>query len=150
MPHQQQLTKCPVRMYQTVDRIVMAVPLPGLEPEDIHVSVSGKRVTIHGEERGPHQHDRDLLLAEWSIGPYHCELTLPEPVDGALANATYGNGVFVLALPKLAQEQPTSHVEIHLQRVGNTIVGERVGHSGSTIAPTTTEEHMRKHRIEKS
>jgi hypothetical protein len=78
--------------------------------------------------------------------PYHRELILPEPVDGALANATYGNEVLVLALPKAARGQAASYAQFQLQAVGATTLGERIGHSGSTIVPTTTEEHMRKHK----
>jgi HSP20 family protein len=103
MAHQQQqLTTVPVRLYQIDDRIMVAAPMPGLEPEDIAVIVAGSRVIIRGAERGPGQHERDVLLAEWTIGPYYRELVLPQPVNGVLTNATYGNGVLVLALPKLA------------------------------------------------
>ena len=68
----------------------MAAPMPGLEAGDISVNISGAAVTIRGEERGAGQHERDLLLEEWSIGPYYREVSLPQAVDGSLANATYG------------------------------------------------------------
>lgn len=151
MVHQQQhLRTISVRIYQIDDRIMVAAPMPGLEPGDISVTIAGARVTIRGEERGPGQHERDLLLAEWAVGPYYREAILPQPVNGALANATYGNGVLVLVLPKLEHEQPDTDAEFHLQAVGVTVRGERVGHSGSMIVPTTTEEHQRKHKSETS
>ncbi len=149
MVHQQQHPRTiPVRIYQIDDRIMVAAPLPGLEPGDISVTITGTRVTIRGEERGPGQHERDLLLAEWTIGPYYREVILPQPVNGALANATYGNGVLVLALPKLTQGQPEVESEFRLQAIGATPHGERVGHSGSTLSPTTTQEHQQKHNAE--
>jgi HSP20 family protein len=67
----------PVRLYQTADRIMLAAPMPGLEPSNISISIADGRVTIDGDERGPHQHERDLMLAEWRIGPYHRTVTLP-------------------------------------------------------------------------
>jgi HSP20 family protein len=143
-PQQQQ--HIPVRIYQTDDRIMVAAPLPGLEPENISVTVVGDRITIRGEERGPGQHERNLLAAEWTVGPYYREVTLPQPVNGALGNATYGNGVLVLALPKLADEQPRTSVEFQLQAIAATR-GERVGHSGSAIHPATTEEHRQQHEV---
>src|SRR5262245_28076572 len=143
MDYPQQSTTVPVRVYQIDDRIMVAAPLPGLEPEDITVTIAGPRVTIRGVERGPGQHERDLIMAEWTIGPYDRELVLPQPVHGDLANATYGNGVLVLALPKLGTGEPEVATEFRLQPVGATIHGERVGHSGSTITPTTTREHQR-------
>lgn len=149
MTHPQQQTKTvPVRMYQIDDRIMVAAPLPGLEPADISVTIAGARVTIRGEERGPGQHERDLLLAEWTIGPYYREIMLPQPVNGALTNATYGNGVLVIAMPKIAYEQPDTAAEFQLQAIGATTHGERIGHSGSMISPTTTQDHQQKHDAE--
>jgi len=151
MAYQQQQTQTvPVRMYQIDDRIMVAAPLPGLEPADIAVTIAGARVIIRGEERGPGQHERDLLLAEWTIGPYYREVSLPQPVNGTLTNATYGNGVLVLAMPKLAHEQPETDAEFRLQAIGTPTHGERIGHSGSTISPTTTQEHQQKHDAEGS
>jgi HSP20 family molecular chaperone IbpA len=90
----------PVRIYESDGRVMVAAPMPGLAPHDISVSVAGDRVTIHGVVRGPGQDERGLSVAEWAIGPHHRNLTLSQPLDGARANATYGNGVLVLALPK--------------------------------------------------
>ena len=100
-PQQEQIV--PVRVYQSGERLMAIMPLPGLEPPDISVTVRGDEVVVRGEYRGPHQQDLDLLIAEWAIGPYHRELHLPQAVDGARTNATYGNGVLVLVMPRLAQ-----------------------------------------------
>jgi HSP20 family protein len=130
----------PVRVYQSTDRLMVAAPLPGLEPEDIAVRVAGDTVTIHGYARGVHQEERDLLTVEWAIGPYRREVRLPEPVDGSRANATYGNGVLVLALPKAGLGRPAGDAEFRLQVV-SAPRGQRVGHHGHDLSPTTTEAH---------
>jgi HSP20 family protein len=130
----------PVRVYQTRDRIMLAAPMPGLEPGNISVHISEDGVTIHGEERGPHQHERNLLLAEWSVGPYHRKVTLPHPVNGVLTNATYGNGVLVVAMPKMPPDQHGVSAQLRLEAIGATR-GERVGHVGRVIQPMTTGEH---------
>ena len=33
-----------------------------------------------------------MLVEEWRIGPYEREVSLPQPFDGRLTNATYGSG----------------------------------------------------------
>jgi len=38
--------------------------MPGLEPQNISVSITDRVVQIKGEERGPRQHELDLKLAE--------------------------------------------------------------------------------------
>jgi HSP20 family protein len=138
----------PVRVYEGDGRLMVAAPLPGLEPPDITVTVRGDRVVIHGEGRGPRQDARRLHLAEWSTGPYHREVTLPQAVDGARANATYGNGVLVVALPKASTGAggagggaPT--VAFRLE-VGAAPRGARVGHAGRDLHRTSTAEHRQR------
>ena len=130
----------PVRIYRSERQFALAAPLAGLEPEDIRISINGKHVTIHGNQRGPRQHGLDLVQAEWSIGPYHRDIDLPEAVNGSLANATYGNGVLVLTLPKANGSAKPIRTEFTLQAVRPTR-GEHIGHVGHDIRPTTTREH---------
>jgi HSP20 family protein len=135
----------PVRVYESEEQIMMAAPMPGLEPEDISVAISGVHVEIKGAERGPRQHERDLLLDEWTIGPYYRKVSLPQNVNGPLTNATYGNGVLVLSMPKMEGGETGPQVDFQLHPIAATR-GERIGHIGKEIHPTTTPEHARKHR----
>jgi HSP20 family protein len=134
----------PVRIYQSDEQIMVAAPMPGLEPEDISVRIAGDQVEIQGEERGPRQHERDLLLDEWRIGPYYRKVPLPQNVNGPLTNATYGNGVLVLSMPKMGEGERSVLVDFQLQPIASTR-GERVGHTGKQIHPITTQEHTKKH-----
>lgn len=95
----------PVQLHQADDRLVLATPLPGLEPQDIAVAISGDRLTIRGAYRGSRQEQPETLVSEWTMGPYYREITLPQPVNGVLTNATYGNGVLVLSMPTLEPGQ---------------------------------------------
>jgi HSP20 family protein len=140
--------KIPVRIYDRDQHIILAAPLPGLEPEDISVTVAGTKVTIMGEERGPRQHGLDVIAEEWSIGPYYREVSLPQIVDGSLTNATYGNGILVLSMPKRNEGEPASEANFELHPVAATR-GERVGHSGMEIHRSSTFEHDQKHQSEK-
>ena len=71
--------------------------MPGLEPADIAVTIRGDHLTICGEYRGSRHDQPEILLSEWTVGPYYREVSLPQLVDGELTNATYGNGVLVLS-----------------------------------------------------
>jgi HSP20 family protein len=134
--------RVPVRVYTTDDHVMLAAPMPGLEPPDVSVSIGEGSVTLRGKERGPGQHGRELLLAEWTIGPYEREVELPTAVNGDLANATYGNGVLVVSMPKVPPGQDDVPAEFGLETVGEAR-GERVGHAGRENRPHTTEEHLR-------
>jgi HSP20 family protein len=135
----------PVRIYQSEHRLMVVAPLPGLEPDDISVTIDGTAVAIRGERRGSHQNDVELLSAEWKIGSYQRDVTLPMPVDGEHCNASYGNGVLVLALPKLAPDQTSTRVEFRLRMI-EPARGEHVGHVGRDLRPETTERHEEKAR----
>jgi HSP20 family protein len=135
----------PVRIHRSNDRITLSAPMPGLAPDDIIVTITHNRVTVRGEDHSPGQHDLDFIVNEWTIGPYSREVTLPEPVRGDLANATYGNGVLVLSMPKASEGEQAREVSFRLEPVTPTR-GERVAHSGSEMHPRTTAEHMKKHQ----
>jgi HSP20 family protein len=138
----------PVRIYRGEEHLMLAAPLPGLEPENIWITISGEKICIQGEERGPGQRDRDVIVDEWSIGPYYREVELSEPVDGPLTNATYGNGVLILSMPKCKETRHDAHASFGLHPLEATH-GERVGHSGMDINPKAAVQHGKKHRAEK-
>ena len=136
----------PVRVYQGDGRIMVAAPLPGLEASDIAVTVAGDTVTIRGAPgRGARQDERDVLVSEWRVGPYYRELRLARPVDGARTNATYGNGVLVLAMPKLGAAEQHVQTDIHLEVLAATR-GQHVGHTGHDMHATTTRAHRQQMR----
>jgi HSP20 family protein len=133
----------PVQIHQNGEFIVLAAPMPGLEPQDITVSIADDRVMIHGEYRGSRQDNAETLMSEWTVGPYHREVVLECPVNGSMTNATYGNGVLALSMPKLQRGERGEAVEFHLDVVDAT-KGQRVGHTGTEMRPTTTHEHRQR------
>jgi HSP20 family protein len=116
----------PVRLHETETQYVLAALLPGLEPADIAVSLEGRQVTIQGEARGPAESQRQVLMAEWSAGPYLRTVVLPGPIDAPATNASYGNGVLVLSIPKASDGHRGSVASFRLDAVEPTR-GVRVG-----------------------
>lgn len=129
MQEQLKVQEIPVKVYRTPDRLMVAAPMPGLEPEDVLVQVTGDgRLVLQGELRGLLKDVKELLVDEWSVGGYYRELPLPNPVDGMHANVTYGNGVVVVVLPTSSQTTPAS---LTLETVGPAR-GQQVGNVGHT------------------
>ena len=125
----------PVQLHQAQGLLVLAAPMPGLEPQDILVSIHNDRVTIRGDYRGSRQDQPETLLSEWTMGPYYREVSLPQPVSGGLTNATYGNGVLVLSMPTLEPGVQEDVTEFQLEADTGTR-GQRVGYKSSAIEPT--------------
>ena len=127
MQEHAKLQQIPVKVYRSSDRLMVAAPMPGLQPEDILVQVTENgHLMIQGELRGLLKDIKELLLDEWSVGGYYRELPLPDAVDGTLANVSYGNGVLVVALPISERTHPAS---LTLDTVAPSR-GEHMGKSG--------------------
>jgi HSP20 family protein len=132
----QQQQTVPVQLHQADDLLVLATPMPGLEAEDILITVKGDHLTMRGEYRGSRRDQPEVLLSEWTIGPYYREVVLPHAVDGELTNATYGNGVLVLSMPKALSGSKGREAEFHLQALKDTR-GQHIRHTGKNMQPTT-------------
>jgi len=127
MQEQLKLQEIPVKVYKTDDRLMIAAPMPGIEPENIVIEVTdGGHLVLYGELRAMLKDVKELLLDEWSVGIYHRDLELPAPVNGESANVTYGNGVVTVALPISKHIVPA---RLTLGRIAPTH-GERKGNAG--------------------
>ena len=117
----------PVKVYRSADRLMVAAPMPGLQPEDIMAQVTERgHLIIQGELRGVLKDIKELLVDEWSVGGYYRELELPDNVDAVHANMNYGNGVLVIAFP-IAQQ--TTSAVLQMDKVGIDR-GSRIGNAG--------------------
>jgi HSP20 family protein len=127
MQTQTKIQSVPIKMYRTQDRLTIAAPMPGIQPEDLLIRITAKNsLVLQGEIRGVLKDIKEVLVDEWNAGGYYREIALPNAVDGAHANVTYGNGVVVVALPL---SEKTTIADITVPKVG-TDRGERVGHAG--------------------
>jgi HSP20 family protein len=125
----------PVNIYIAEGRIIVAAPMPGLEAGNIRVTVrADQSVELTGSIRGVRQEYKPYLHREWEAGPYQRTVRLPQPVDGTLANVTYGNGVVVAVLPTVPVGEPTRPFTVELQRIAPTR-GCRAGHAGRDRHP---------------
>jgi HSP20 family protein len=118
--------RIPVNIYETDEDIVIVAPMPGVEAENVDIEVLGSTVTLSASLRGPGQEDRRYLLHEWTYGPYERTITLPIEIDAQHANASHGNGILVLSLPKASR---TKAVHVPLRQVSSSQATHQ-GHSG--------------------
>lgn len=135
-----------VNMYANRGKLVIVAPMPGLEPENIAVTIGSGNLAIHGDMRGELQEGKDYLLHEWHVGPYIRAVKLPFPVDGTRANVTYNNGILTIAVPQASE---TVAHRIHLRRLDSTS-GERVGFTGVSAQPTGRRSGKGEHHAEAS
>ena len=82
--------------------------LPGVNREDIRISVDKNRVSIEAESTAASDvaEGEKALLTERTVRKYARAFTLAGEVDDAAAVAKFENGVLSLTLPKKAVDQP--------------------------------------------
>ena len=127
MQEQRKQQQIPVKVYRADERLVVAAPMAGIEPENIMVEITGdSHLILHGDVHGMLKDIKELLRDEWSVGAYHRDLELPMAVNGEHANVTYGNGVVTVALPLSQQTRPA---KLTLSRLAPTH-GQHKGNAG--------------------
>lgn len=90
------------------------VELPGIDREDVSITVEGQSLTIRAEKRRDRQEDDEgVHWAESSYGLVQRTLSLPDDADGEAIDARFRNGVLKLKLPKRAASAHSGkHIEI--------------------------------------
>ena len=92
----------PVDVLETREEIVIMAEIPGLEPGDFEVSLSGSALTIEGkieEERAGERENSHLR--ERVYGPFIRTINLPKQVQTDTVRASYENGVLTVTISKV-------------------------------------------------
>lgn len=81
---------------------VFLAELPGVNKENLHITVDGSTVTIAAEikQHGEESKDEKIVRSERYFGSVSRSFQLPVDVNQDTANASYENGVLKLTLPK--------------------------------------------------
>ncbi len=97
----------PMDVTQEGDEIVVHASLPGVNPDEINVSIENDVLTIRGESGGEVQERKEgnFLMRERRTGSFHRSLRLPDTLDTNKAQPRYENGVLTIAFPKLEAKQ---------------------------------------------
>ena len=86
--------------------VLVEAELPGVEKDDLDVSLSENTVTIKASTRKEEEKEEgEYRRREISTGYYSRTLPLPARVEGEKAKAEFKNGVLRLTLPKSEQSR---------------------------------------------
>ena len=85
--------------------IEITAELPGLERQDVEISLEDNVLTIRGEKKMPAHTDdknKNYHMTERSYGIFYRAFQLPVGIDPASVEATMSNGVLKIKIPKPA------------------------------------------------
>jgi len=90
---------------ETDDAYVVEVELPGVEREDLNVELAGRRLVVNGERK---ERERVGILRRRTrtVGRFGYEVVLPGEVDEDGVEASLGEGVLTVRVPKAAGARP--------------------------------------------
>ena len=81
--------------------VIVRAELPGVDPNDLDITVTSDRLTIAGEKKETiEKTDRDVFHRESRYGSFSRTIPLPATVDQQAVNAEYTNGVLTVTLKK--------------------------------------------------
>jgi HSP20 family protein len=94
--------------------LVVRAELPGMNREDIEVSVENGTLVLRGEKKfDPEVKEEAYRRIERAYGTFQRSFTLPTTVDANKVSAEYKNGVLTVKLPFRDEAKPrTINVEV--------------------------------------
>jgi len=102
-------------------QLVLRAELPGVDPKDIEVMVTGTQLFLRGEKKEDHKVDeKDLFFQEVSRGRFERTFALPEGVKADQVKASFNNGVLELTMPSGMIDQARK-VPIELGEAGKFV-----------------------------
>ena len=80
--------------------------LPGVQPEDVDVSVNDHWLVIQAERKQCHNEETDKIIRlERPYGKVHKKIKLPKSANLEEAKTCLTNGVLCVCIPKIPEEQ---------------------------------------------
>jgi HSP20 family protein len=100
---------------ETAESITVKAELPGLEPKDIEVTLSGDLLTIKGEKKKEEdKKDEKYHCSERFHGTFERSFRLPAGVKLDKVEAKFDKGVLTITLPK-TEEAKTKEIKVQVK-----------------------------------
>jgi len=98
----------PINIWADEESVLVMAELPGVEAEELDVSIVGDSVTLSGERRTEQADDGDVRYhrqERWQ-GNFSRTMQLPFRIDAENVEANFRHGVLEVRLPRAAEDRP--------------------------------------------
>ena len=90
-----------IDIYEEENDVVVKAELPGIEKEDIDISLTEDSITVAGEKKAEHKVEKkNFYRYESSYGSFCRTMALPSDVQPDKVKAEFKNGVLQIRMPK--------------------------------------------------
>jgi len=102
-----------VNVSETEDEVRVTAELPGVTEKDIQVDLNDDLLSIRGEKKQDRKEEKENYhFVERSYGAFQRSIQLPFKADPGKVRARFENGVLSVTLPKPAQQEGSSRIQI--------------------------------------
>jgi HSP20 family protein len=96
-----------VDLLEDKDNLIVRAELPGLNKDDIDVSLHDGALTISGERKSEQKREEaQTYRTERFSGRFQRSIGLPVPVTADKVSASYKDGILTITLPKTEESKP--------------------------------------------
>jgi len=89
------------------EEVIVRAELPGMDPKDLDVSISGNQLVLSGEKKeSTLDKGKDYYHSESRYGSFRRAVRLPDGIDAEHVDAQFANGVLTLHLKKTPSAVP--------------------------------------------
>ena len=97
----------PTDVSEDESNLQISMELPGVEPDDVRLSLENSILTIRGEKRQRSEENNERVHRfERTYGMFERTFALPNTVDPEKIEARYENGVLLVRIPKAERARP--------------------------------------------
>ena len=103
----------PVDMYETDAAVVVEMPMPGVDPKKLDISIENGILSVKGtNERKTEVDEKNYYRKEVRCGSVFRQIALPAKVLANKTEAVYEQGILKLSIPKAQEEGGAVKVQI--------------------------------------
>lgn len=96
-----------VDVLETAEMVTVNAEIPGIDPKEVDVSVTGNTLTIKGEKKAESEEKgKQYHKVERSYGNFSRTVEIPSFVEADKAKAEYKNGILKITIPKSEKVKP--------------------------------------------
>ncbi len=97
----------PLNVGEDEDSYYVDAEVPGMDPDELKLSVVGMTLSIAGERKIPElEGGASYHRREREAGSFRRSLNLPNRIEADAVTANYKNGILSITLPKAAEAKP--------------------------------------------
>ncbi|MGY6529396.1 MAG: Hsp20/alpha crystallin family protein [Cyanobacterium sp.] len=94
----------PLELFDKGDNLVLKAIIPGINKDDLDISVSRQTLKIAGEYRqNLKEKENNYYISEFNYGKFERTINLPVAIKNTEVVAEYNDGILMLTLPKVEE-----------------------------------------------